>query len=309
MLSWFIFAHATDTYEEATFYAQTRKIIKNNPNTRIWIFYVYSKKIGKLFLIENGEMKHVFNQNKKKMSTETWCGTILKYVMEHDEHNKFGLVYYGHAGSIVVGPWVDPTMSFLKFTQVFMKRLKPLIFLGDACLLGSIESLYEMAPYCRFFAGSPSYHPYQSFITLESFARPTTNLTSAGLTKYVRKLSCEFNSIEKLPNYGCVIAFDLKNLREITKNIKNIVFKKENAINNYQYDLADSVIESGPRKKLKELVINKKCMQNKCPKKIHGITISTREVGESWNIKFSKMAWGKLLKKINTSKESKESNE
>ena len=87
MLSWVIFAHATDNHEEKNFIVQTKKIINNDCNTRVWIFYIYSHKIGKLYLIESGKMDLVFNLNKGKME---YCSPLYLFkIQEYYKNLKF----------------------------------------------------------------------------------------------------------------------------------------------------------------------------------------------------------------------------
>ena len=301
MNSWISLAHITDKFEDNDFKQDLDKMKKNLDNTTdVYIIRIYAKKIAKIIHVTNKKITLLKTIHKKIDSTNAWCLKMVDFVKTQAK-NIIALNYYGHGGAVVIGPWKKPFMSLVNFVKIWVQILKPKILCFDSCYMGSLSSLYEISFHCKFVLASPSWHPYSSLTTLDSFGQLPNFKNKNEIQDYISKLSCEFNHLPRLPKYACLVAFNLTNLQKLVKNLKVLKLNKSSRIigahDDQQYDL-NLAVPKHLKQITKELIISPPSCTKNCPKRIHGISVREPDTDDIWHKYFIKMKWAKKLKHV-----------
>lgn len=308
--SWFIFAHVINSFEKNDFKRDLNKIKRNlTENTDTYVLRIYNKKLAKVFYITNESVTEIYNLRQEKRNQKSWLLHLVNYIKVYakDHDSKItGLSYYGHGGSFVLGPWHDPFMTLTSFTKIFIKTLRPKIMCFDSCYMGTIACFYEISKYCRYVIASPSWHPYKSICTLHTFGKlKDRDRDESEWKQYITKMTCEYTDDPSNPKYSCLVGFDLLNLKSIIKKVKTLTFNESTQLkqhDNYQHDLYLALsLEPEIQKKIKEIVITPECI-DKCPPRIHGMSIRIPDSKDPWHRFFVKTKWSKVLRRIKIQK-------
>lgn len=316
---WLIIAHSVDKEEYDLFKQQFIKAKKNlDDNTEMYIIHIYSKKICRIYHLT----KHDDNFTKDKfkcdkytyqgtMRQKKWLGDMRKYVVKLAQETNsdiIGILYYGHGGGGVLGSYSDVLMGFSTFVEIFVVDIKPRILFLDSCYLGSITSLYELAPYVKYVVGSPAWHAYKSLTSIKLFGKlPSKNNDNDVFKKYIRNIVCIYNDFKDLPQYACSLAFDLTNMDTIVSKIKKLYLTTENKIKIHKKDTTynekdtyelEKAVEKNIKKDIQSIVISTNNCKKNCPKTIQGISIYDVKKGDVWQSYFKKTRWGKMIKNI-----------
>jgi hypothetical protein len=304
MKSWLVFAHVIDSFEQKDFDKNFKKCKRNlDENTSVYVLKIYNKKIAHLYYITKNSYTLLLRTTQKNLTLRRWLGDFVDFIKKHMEKNENtikAISYYGHGGSVIIGPWVDPLMGISQFVSYIVKPFSPLLISMDSCYMGAITSMYECAHYCKFAVASASWHPDLSVSSLKTFGKLPQDDDDSNWKQYTKSLSCEFNVTGRKPKYSCLLPLDLRNLVQIVSKIR--VLKLNNNSNlklsdPQQFDLYLAIDDENVKQEIQSVLINKKCLEI-CPKRINGISVREPDSRESWNKYYVKTKWSKAIKNI-----------
>lgn len=305
MKSWFIFAHITDKKEDEEFYKNFKKCRKNLGNdTSVYILKIYNKRIANILYMSSKEDILLKKSQQKSYSRKNWIGHLVEFIKEDASTRNVdikAISYYGHGGSVIIGPWNDPFLGISEFVEYIIKPFDIKLVAYDACYMAGLTSVYETSYYTDFIVASPSWHPDLSVSTLKSFGNLPKNNDNKSWKDYTKKISCEFKITDKYkPKYSCLLPLDLRKLRPVIKRIKELELTSDTVLklsDPQQFDLFLSITDRKIAKDLQKTIISNECI-SKCSERIHGISIREPDPKDNWHKYFLKTKWSKILSKI-----------
>lgn len=305
MRSWLIFAHVISKSEQQEFDRNLRKCQKKlNDNTSVYILKIYNKKLATVYyLSKKAGIEIIFKSRQLDLTFNKWIKKLVKFIKTDTIKNQTeikALSYYGHGGSVVIGPWGDPLLGISDFVKLVIKPFDIILVTMDSCYMGGMTSIYEIAHHCKFAAASPSWHPDLSVSTLYKFGSLPLDNNDETWKNYTKSLTCEFQSTGKKPKYSCLVPIDLRNLINFVDKIKVLYLTKNSVLklqDPNQYDLYLSLEDPILKKEAKEILIDKRCI-NICPERINGISVRKLDKDDSWHKYFLKTKWAKVYKTL-----------
>lgn len=304
MRSWLVFAHIVNQDEKDEFDKNFKKCKKNlDDNTSVYVLRIYNKKLANVYYITKEKQEIIFKSRQKDLSRRRWLTMLVNFI-KNDSNNRDteikAISYYGHGGSVVIGPWSEPFLGISQFTDYIIKPFNPILITMDSCYMGCLTSMYEVAEYCKFAAASPSWHPDLSVSTLKIFGKLPLTDDDETWQNYTKYISCEFQSTGRKPKYSCLLPIDLRNLRNLVGQIKVLKFNKQTNLklnDPQQHDLYLSITDKDLQNKFKDILINKRCI-DRCSERINGISIREMDSDDPWHSYFVKTKWYRVFKKI-----------
>jgi hypothetical protein len=305
MKSWLVFAHVISQSEQQEFDRNFKKCSKNlDDNTSVYILKIYNKKLATIYYIsKQSGIEIIFKSRQLDLTLNKWIKKLVTFIKKDSINRNTeikALSYYGHGGSVVLGPWADPLLGISDFTNLVVKPLDIILVTMDSCYMGGMTSMYEMAHYCKFAAASPSWHPDLSISTLRNFGKLPKDDNDETWRNYTRSLTCEFQSTGKKPKYSCLVPIDLRNLINFVDKIKVLYLTKNSVLKLQdpdQYDFYLSLEDPVLKNEAEEILINKRCIDI-CPERINGISVRKLDKDDSWYKYYVKTKWAKVYKKL-----------
>lgn len=305
MKSWLIFAHVISKSEQEEFDTNFKKCQKKlDDNTSVYILKIYNKKLATIYYLSKKSGIEILVKSRQLDLTITkWLKTLIKFIKKNTIEKQTeikALSYYGHGGSVIIGPWRDPLLSISDFAKLIIKPFDVILVTMDSCYMGAITSMYEIAHYCKFAAASPSWHPDLSVSILNTFGSLPIDNNDETWKNYTKKLACEFQNTGKKPKYSCLVPIDLRNLINLVNQIKVLHLTKNSVLKLQdpdQYDLYLSLEDQTLKNRIKNLLINKNCIKM-CPDRINGISVRKLDKDDPWHKYFVKTKWAKQYKRL-----------
>jgi hypothetical protein len=305
MKSWFIFAHITDKDEDEEFYNNFKKCRKNlDTNTSVYILKIYSKRLANIIYMTSDEEILLKKSQQKSYSRKSWLENLVDLIKLDSIDRKTdikAISYYGHGGSVVVGPWDDPFLGVSELLEYIAKPFNIKLIAYDACYMGGVTSIYETSHYSKFAVASPSWHPDLSVSILKNFGTLPNVNDDKTWKNYTKNLACEFKRTNKYkPKYSCLVPLDLRKFKNIVKKIKVLKLTSDTVLklsDPQQFDLFLSITDQKIAKDIQKTVISNFCI-NECPERIHGISIREPDPKDPWHKFFVKTKWSKILNNI-----------
>lgn len=305
MKSWLVFAHVISQSEQQEFDKNFKKCLKNlDDNTSVYILKIYNKKLATIYhLSKKTGIEIILKSRQLDLTLNRWIKKLVNFIKKDSiirQSEIKALSYYGHGGSVVIGPWGDPLLGISDFVKLVIKPFNIILVTMDSCYMGGMTSIYEMAHYCKFAGASPSWHPDLSVSTLKIFGKLPNEDSDEIWRNYTRSLTCEFQSTGKKPKYSCLVPIDLRNLINFVNKIKVLYFTKDSVLklqDPNQYDLYLSLEDPELKREAKNILIDKRCI-NICPDRINGISVRKLDKDDSWHKYFLKTKWAKVYKTI-----------
>jgi hypothetical protein len=304
MKSWLIFAHITDKEETDEFYRNFKKCKSNlDKDTTAYILRIYNKKLANVFYITNETMTIILKNQQRNSTIRSWLKKLVNFIKTDAQKQKTNiqaLSYYGHGGSVVIGRWCDPFLGISDFTKYIIKPFNFKLVTMDSCYMGGLTSMYEIAPYCKFVAASPSWHPNLSISSLKTFGKLPSSNDDEIWKNYTRLLTCEFKRTGNKPKYSSLIPIDVRNLVKLVNRIKILKLTKDTVLklnDPQQFDLYLSITDKHLAEQIRDTVISKTCITNS-PERINGISVREPDPEDPWHKYFLKTKWSKVLKNI-----------
>lgn len=304
MKSWLVFAHVISKDEHKEFDKNFKKCQKNlDNNTSVYILKIYNKKLATIYyLSKKAGVEIILKSRQLDLTFNKWIKKLVNFIKTDTVNRQTeikALSYYGHGGSVVVGPWADPLLGISDFVKLVIKPFDIILVTMDSCYMGGMTSIYEMAHYCKFAAASPSWHPDLSVSILHKFGSLPTDNNDETWRNYTKSLTCEFQSTGKKPKYSCLVPIDLRNLINFVNKIKVLYLTKNSVLKLQDPDQYDLYLSLDPeiKNEAKDILINKRCIDI-CPERINGISVRKLEKDDPWYKHFIKTKWAKVYKNI-----------
>lgn len=239
------------------------KKILNNTTDVYWID-VRTKYITVYYICNN------YIQNIYK----THDGTLVYFIdILHKIKNTIkidGVLYYGHGYGYGISLF---NMNITDFIDIVVKSVQPIVICFDACYMGDIILLYEIAPFIRFIIANSSYHPWNSITSLKAFGQ-FSDFTFDNMPKYILEMITEYNiSVpKKYKSISCLVGYDTQYIDYI-KNITSLDFHEQKHLpyDKYRYNLLDGIKDDDLKNQLYKILIVSK---NNCLEECNGISIS-----------------------------------
>ncbi len=173
-----------------------RFVVETGGSSRWQMGDIDSSKLQR-FVIQNGEMEQVYEEDVKSMGETAVLTDFLRWGVKEYPAEHMGVVFWNHGSGSINGVCFDEindndSLSLLEIDgalySIYDEMTDRFEFIGyDACLMGTVESANVLASYARYMVGSEESEPGSGwdYTSIGNFLADNPNANGAEIGKVI----------------------------------------------------------------------------------------------------------------------------